>query len=132
MSEQRKIENIPIYKIIPNIYQPRIKFDDKSIKELANSIKSHGIIQPIIVRKIENSYEIVDGERRYKAAKKIDLDEVPCIVLDIDDREAAELILMENMQKQLLTPIEEANAYQQIMLLNKSNMQLVNIKNLNI
>ena len=119
MNEERRIDNIPIDKIIPNIYQPRIKFDEKSINELANSIKTHGVIQPLIVRKLGVGYEIIDGERRYKAAKKIGLLTIPSIVLNIDDKTSAELILTENMQKQLLTPIEEANAYQQIMLLNK-------------
>ena len=123
MNEEKRIENVPIHKIIPNIYQPRIKFDDKSINELSKSIKEHGIIQPLILRKLGTSYEIIDGERRYKAAKKINLNNVPAIILDIDDKEAAELILTENMQKQLLTPIEEANAYQQIMLLNKFSIE---------
>jgi len=128
MSDERKIENIPIYKIIPNIYQPRLKFDEDSILELAKTIESRGIIQPLILRKVENSYEIIDGERRYKAAKKANLKSVPAIVLEIDDKEAAELILIENMQKQIFSPIEEANAYQQIMLLNKFNIDELSIK----
>ena len=118
MNEERRIENIPIEKIIPNIYQPRIKFDNDSIEELSKSIKVHGIIQPLILRKIGEKYEIVDGERRYKAAKKAEIKTLPSIVLEISEEEAAELILTENMQKQKLTPIEEANAYQQLMLLN--------------
>ena len=118
MNEERRIENIPIEKIIPNIYQPRIKFDNDSIEELSKSIKVHGIIQPLILRKIGEKYEIVDGERRYKAAKKAELKTLPSIVLEISEEEAAELILTENMQKQKLTPIEEANAYQQLILLN--------------
>ena len=73
---------------------------------------------PLILRKIGEKYEIVDGERRYKAAKKSEIKMLPSIVLDISEEEAAELILTENMQKQKLTPIEEANAYQQLMLLN--------------
>lgn len=128
MNENRIIENIPIEKIIPNIYQPRIMFDDKSIEELSKSIKNHGIIQPLILRKIGEKYEIIDGERRYKAAKKINIKRLPSIILDLEDKEAAELILMENMQKQLLTPIEEANAYQQIMFLNKFNIEELSTK----
>ena len=128
MNEERRIENIPIDKIIPNIYQPRIKFDNKSIEDLSNSIKNHGIIQPLILRKIGEKYEIIDGERRYKAAKKIGLEKLPSIILDIEDKEAAELILTENMQKQLLTPIEEANAYQQIMLLNRFDIDELSAK----
>ena len=128
MNEERKIVSIPINKIIPNIYQPRIIFDDKSLNELSNSIKRYGIIQPLVLRHLEDKYEIVDGERRYKAAKRIGLETVPAIVLDINDKELAELILNENIQKQLLNPIEEANAYEQIMLLNRCNIdELSNI-----
>ena len=122
MDEEKRIDKIPIDKIIPNIYQPRIKFDEKSIKDLSKSIQNHGIIQPLIVRKIGEKYEIIDGERRYKASKKIGLEKLPAIILNVDEKEAAEIILMENMQKQLLTPIEEANAYQQIMLLNRFDL----------
>ena len=122
MNEERKIVSIPINKIIPNIYQPRIIFDDKSLNELSNSIKRYGIIQPLVLRHLEDKYEIVDGERRYKAAKRIGLETVPAIVLEINDKELAELILNENIQKQLLNPIEEANAYEQIMLLNRCNI----------
>ena len=128
MNEERKIVSIPINKIIPNIYQPRIIFDDKSLNELSNSIKRYGIIQPLVLRHLEDKYEIVDGERRYKAAKRIGLETVPAIVLEINDKELAELILNENIQKQLLNPIEEANAYEQIMLLNRCNIdELSNI-----
>jgi len=116
---ERKIENIPINDIIPNIYQPRIKFDDKLLTELSESIKNHGIIQPLILRKMGNSYEIIDGERRYKSAKKIGMETVPAIILDVNDKETLDIILTENMQKQLFSPIEEANAYQQMMLLNR-------------
>ena len=119
MNDERKIVNIPINKIVPNIYQPRIIFDNKSLEDLSNSIKKYGIIQPLVLRKLSDKYEIIDGERRYKAAKRLSLEEVPAIVLDIEDKEIAELILNENIQKQLLNPIEEANAYEQIMLLNK-------------
>ncbi len=123
MNEERKITNIDISRIIPNIYQPRIKFDEKSINELATSIKNHGIIQPLILRNLGDRYEIIDGERRYKAAKKIGLNNVPAIVLDIDEKEAAELTLEENLQNEILSPIEEATAYQQIMLLNKYTIE---------
>ena len=87
MNEERKIVSIPINKIIPNIYQPRIIFDGKSLNELSNSIKRYGIIQPLVLRHLEDKYEIVDGERRYKAAKRIGLETVPAIVLEINDKE---------------------------------------------
>ena len=122
MNEERRIENIPIEKIIPNIYQPRINFNENKLNELSKAIKEYGIIQPIILRKVGETYEIIDGERRFRAANKIGIKTVPAIVLDIDEKQAAELLLTENMQKQLLTPIEEANSYQQIMLLNKINI----------
>jgi len=128
MNEERRIENIPIEKIIPNIYQPRINFNENKLNELSKAIKEYGIIQPIILRKVGETYEIIDGERRFRAANKIGIKTVPAIVLDIDEKQAAELLLTENMQKQLLTPIEEANSYQQIMLLNKINIDELSIK----
>ena len=120
---ERRIENIPIDKIIPNIYQPRIKFEESKLNELANSLKEYGVIQPIILRNIGDTYEIIDGERRYRAAKKAGFKEIPSIVLNMTEKEAAELLLTENMQKQVLTPIEEANSYQQIMLLNQISVE---------
>ena len=119
MDDTIKIENIKIDKIIPNIYQPRIKFDENKINELANSIEKFGIIQPLILRKNGEKYEIIDGERRYKAAKKLKLETIPARVLDVNEKTAAEILLEDNMQKQLLSPLEEANSYQQILLLNK-------------
>ena len=95
MNEERKIVSIPINKIIPNIYQPRIIFDDKSLNELSNSIKRYGIIQPLVLRHLEDKYEIVDGERRYKAAKRIGLEKVPAIVLEINDKEIESKIIFE-------------------------------------
>ena len=122
MNETIKVLNIPIEQINPNIYQPRIKFDNKTLENLSKSIQNYGIIQPLTLRKVGTEYEIIDGERRFKVAEKLGLKTVPAIVLEISEKEAAELILTENLQKEILTPIEEAIAYQQIMLLNNFNI----------
>lgn len=98
--------------ILPNIYQPRKTFDDESIEELAQSIKTYGIIQPLSVRKMgENRYELVAGERRLRAAKKLGIEEVPVIVVDITDKDSAAIALLENLQRENLNFIEEAEAY---------------------
>lgn len=98
--------------ILPNIYQPRKTFDDESIDELAQSIKTYGIIQPLSVRKMgENRYELVAGERRLRAAKKLGIEEVPVIVVDITDKDSAAIALLENLQRENLNFIEEAEAY---------------------
>ena len=101
----------------PNKYQPRKIFIESSIEELANSIAKHGIIQPIITRKIpaSNKYEIIAGERRWRAAQKLGLESVPVIVKNISDSEVAEQTLIENVQREDLNPIEEANAYKELM-----------------
>lgn len=109
---QKNINYIPVDLIVPNVYQPRKHFNDESIDELAQSIKSYGIIQPISVRKInDNKYELVAGERRLKAAKRVGLDVIPAIVVDITDRDSAVLALLENLQREDLNYIEEAEAY---------------------
>lgn len=98
--------------ILPNIYQPRKVFNDESIEELAQSIKAYGIIQPLSVRKMgENSYELVAGERRLRAAKKVGLEKVPAVIVDITDKESAAIALLENLQREDLNFIEEAHAY---------------------
>ena len=101
--------------LIPNAYQPRKKINDQTINELALSIKKYGIINPILVRKLNDKYEIIAGERRVIAAKKIGLTEVPAIIKNIDDAKMAELALIENLQRENITPIEEAKAYQNIL-----------------
>ncbi|HEY7534415.1 MAG TPA: ParB/RepB/Spo0J family partition protein, partial [Thermodesulfobacteriota bacterium] len=97
-----------IDEIKPNTYQPRKDFDEEAIKELASSIQEKGIIQPIVVRKSENTYEIIAGERRWRAAQRVGLTRVPVIIKDVSDREALELALVENLQREDLNPIEEA------------------------
>ena len=101
--------------IKPNPYQPRKVFDEVAIKELSDSIKEHGILQPIIVRKTGMTYEIVVGERRFRAAKLAGLEEIPAVVRELTDEETMELAILENLQREDLTPIEEAEAYHNLM-----------------
>ena len=128
MNENKQIEEVLLTDIIPNIYQPRLNFDENSLKQLTDSVDEYGIIQPLILRKKGSKYEIIDGERRYKSARKLGLDKVPAIILNLNDKQVAEYILTENTQKQLLSPLEEANAYQQMMLLNKMNIDELALK----
>lgn len=109
------IENINIDLIRAKDNQPRKSFDDKAIEELAHSISIHGIIQPIILRKLDNNYEIIAGERRYRAAKSIGLSEIPSIIRSIDEEKAAKLSLIENIQREDLNPIEEALAFNSLL-----------------
>lgn len=109
-----EMEKIHIDMIKPNRDQPRKHFDQERLDVLAESIKNHGILQPIVVRPIDNGYEIVAGERRWRAAKNKDLKEVPCIVKDIDDEKLMELSLIENLQREDLNEIEEALAYKRL------------------
>lgn len=105
---------IPLNKIINNSDQPRKFFDSDNIAELAESIKNHGIIQPLILKKHEKKYIIIAGERRWRAAKMLSLKEVPAIVMDLSDKEVLEISLIENIQRQDLNPIEEALAYRKL------------------
>ena len=108
------ILQLPIAKIIPNKYQPRNIFNDEKISELSESIKEHGVIQPIIVRNSHDLYEIIAGERRYRAAKLIGLENIPAIIRDYDDQQSASVAIVENIQREDLTAIEEARAYRQL------------------
>ena len=101
--------------IIPNRFQPREVFDEKALKELAVSIKEHGVIQPIIVRNVKGKYEIIAGERRYKASALAGLTKIPAIIRELDDKESSKVALLENLQRKNLTPIEEARTYQKIL-----------------
>ncbi|MBE6048821.1 MAG: ParB/RepB/Spo0J family partition protein [Clostridium sp.] len=106
---------VPLNKIKSNSNQPRKKFDNDKIVELAESIKHHGIIQPLILKKIEDEYIIVAGERRWRAAKSLGLEEVPAIIMDLSDKQVLEISLIENIQRQDLNPIEEAMAYKKLL-----------------
>ncbi len=103
---------VPIEKIAPSPSQPRREFDDRSLDELAASIREQGIIQPLILRRSGDGYTIVAGERRWRAAQRVGLREVPAIVKDVEDRDALEMALVENLQREDLNPIEEARAYE--------------------
>lgn len=113
--EEKKITNINIENILPNRMQPRIMFQDETIDELAESIKKHGIINPITVRRLGEKYEIIAGERRYKASQTLGLKEIPAIIIDADDKKTAELALIENVQRKELSPIEEGMSYEKIL-----------------
>jgi ParB family chromosome partitioning protein len=106
---------VPIAEIRPNPRQPRRFFAEERIAELADSIRAQGILQPLVVRKIEDGYELIIGERRFRAAQRAGLDRVPVIVKDVSDAESLEMALVENIQREELTPIEEALAYRQLM-----------------
>ena len=112
-----KDEVVQLYldDIIPNRFQPREVFDEKALKELAVSIKEHGVIQPIIVRNVNGKYEIIAGERRYKASALAGLTKIPAIIRDLDDKESSKVALLENLQRKNLNPIEEARTYQKIL-----------------
>jgi ParB family chromosome partitioning protein len=106
---------IPVSEIRPNPRQPRRFFDEERIAELAESIRHQGVLQPLIVRKIEHGYELIIGERRLRAAQRAGLDRVPVVIKEVSDAESMEMALVENIQREELTPIEEALAYRQLM-----------------
>lgn len=108
------IAYININDIKPNASQPRKTFDEEKLEELAASIEEHGLIQPIVLRKVDNGYEIVAGERRWRAARKIGIKEIPCIVKELTDEENMLLAIIENMQREDLNPIEEAEGLRQM------------------
>lgn len=110
-----RVINLPLDVIVTKEDQPRKNFDKASLKDLSQSIKDYGVIQPILVRKFEDGYEIVAGERRFRASKLIDLKEIPAIIIDVDHEDSAKLALIENIQRENLNPIEEAMAYKQLM-----------------
>lgn len=120
MEESKEVRQIPIEDIIPNRFQPRINFDEKALNELAESIKQHGIIQPLVLRPLGDKFEIIAGERRYKAATLAGLSTVPGIVTEMDDNTSAEVALIENVQRKDLSSIEEAKSYKS--MLERSNM----------
>lgn len=122
---QREEEVVYLYldDIIPNRFQPREVFEERPLKELAVSIKEHGVIQPIIVRKVNDKYEIIAGERRYKASALAGLTKIPAIIRDLDDKESSKVALLENLQRKNLNPIEEAKTYQKILELDQMTQE---------
>lgn len=111
----REVVDLYLDDLIPNRFQPREVFDEKALEELAVSIKEHGVIQPIIVRKIGDKFEIIAGERRYKASVLAGLTKIPAIIRNLDDKETSKVALLENLQRKDLTAIEEARTYQKIL-----------------
>ena len=107
---------LPIYKVEPNPDQPRRDFDEEELRELADSIAEHGVIQPLTVRELPSGYyQIIAGERRWRAARLANLSEIPVVVIEADDKKAMELALIENLQRQDLNPVEEALGYRSLM-----------------
>ena len=114
LNPENSIFFININDITPNPNQPRKDFKDEKINELADSIKEHGIIQPIMVRKIDSNYEIVAGERRWRAARRAGVKEIPCLIKELNDHENMILAIIENMQREDLNALEEAKAFKQL------------------
>ncbi len=113
-SDREKIHQLPVGSISPNPHQPRTSFDEADLMDLTQSIKEHGIIQPLIVSKVGDDWQLIAGERRLRAAKSLGLETVPAIVRDIDDQKKLEFALIENLQRTDLNPLETATAYQKL------------------
>lgn len=113
-TEQREVRNIPIVNIKPNPFQPRKVFKDEELKELAESIKENGVLQPITVRRVGDHYEIVTGERRFRACKLLGLKDIPAIVKELSNDKMVEWALIENVQREDLNVVEEAEAYKEL------------------
>ena len=114
--QESAYRELPLYKVEPNPDQPRREFDEEELTRLADSISVHGVIQPLTVREMANGYyQIIAGERRWRAARMAGLSDVPVVVIEADDRKAMELALIENLQRQDLNPVEEAMGYQTLM-----------------
>lgn len=107
----REVAEIALDEIQPNPNQPRREFDDQAIAELSDSIREKGVLQPLLVRRNHGAYELIAGERRYRAAQRAGLDVVPCLVVEVSDTESFEIALVENLQREDLNPMEEARAY---------------------
>ena len=123
MNMEKEVLILNIDDVLPNRFQPRIKFKEENINELAESIKEHGVIQPIVVRKISDKYEIIAGERRYKASALAGLTKIPAIIRNLDDKESSKVALLENLQRKNLNAIEEARTYQKILELDEMTQE---------
>lgn len=115
MKMESQIKLINIDNIIPNRFQPRLTFNEEGLDELVASIQEHGIIQPLVLRRVADKYEIIAGERRYKAASKAGLTSVPAIISDLDDNESAEVAIIENTHRRNLSALEEARSYKKLL-----------------
>lgn len=116
--KNKQVKDLELTKIVPNEFQPRRQFSETSIKELADTLNKEGLLQPIIVREKDDGYEIIAGERRFRAAQSLGWEKIPAIIKNMDDDQAASLALIENLQREDLNPIDEANAYANLMKLN--------------
>ena len=115
VSEKSPYQLLPIYKVEPNPNQPRHDFDEEELQNLSDSIAEHGVVQPLTVRQLESGYyQIIAGERRWRAARMAGLNEIPAVIIEADDKKAMELALIENLQRQDLNPVEEALGYQSL------------------
>ena len=114
-STKEEIIEVPISELRPNPYQPRTNFDQEKLTELAQSIKEHGVIQPVILKKSIKGYEIIAGERRTRACKMLGLETIPAIIRQFTDQQMAEISILENIQRENLNPIEEAKAYKKML-----------------
>ena len=123
MQIDRRVVDLDINDVLPNRFQPRIKFNEISIQELSDSIKKYGVIQPIVVRKIGDKYEIIAGERRYKASVMAGKTTIPAIISDLNDKDSVEIALIENVQREDLTPIEKAISYRKILDMGYMNQE---------
>jgi len=112
--DEENVQEIDIKKIVANEKQPRRGFDESKLEELADSMKQHGVLQPVILRKKGNKYELVAGERRWRAAAKAGIEKIPAIVRELNDSDVMEIALIENLQREDLNPIEEAMAYKSL------------------
>lgn len=113
--EDDQVKEIPINEIQPSPFQPRLIFDDERLDELCQTIQSYGLIQPIVVRRVSQGYELIAGERRWRAVQKLQLPTIPAIIRNMEHHEAASVALIENLQREGLSAIEEAHAYQKLL-----------------
>jgi ParB family transcriptional regulator, chromosome partitioning protein len=114
LPDKESLQELDIELIRPNQFQPRTHFDNKALDELAASIRENGIIQPVVVRRINDSYELIAGERRWRAAQRAGLHKIPAVIRDVPEEKLLEIALIENIQREELNPIEEAKAYQRL------------------
>ncbi|MGH2393810.1 MAG: ParB/RepB/Spo0J family partition protein, partial [Candidatus Limnocylindria bacterium] len=123
-STRVQIRDVPTNRVLPNPAQPRLSYEEDSLAELADSIRAHGVLQPILVRPAGSQFELIAGERRWRAARMAGLNAVPAIVLDFDEETALEVSIIENLQREDVTPLEEAAMYRKMLALGYSVRQL--------
>lgn len=111
---EENVQEVPVNEIKVNLNQPRKHFDEQKLEELAESIKQHGVLQPLILRKKSSGYELVAGERRWRAARKAGIEKIPAVIKDLSDSDVMEIALIENLQREDLNPLEEAAAYKKL------------------